>query len=368
MQGLTRIDPSQVGEPFEVEWEAFADDLKPGTTLLDGQYTIEGFLNSGGFGITYLAKDKLGRTVVIKECFPNALARRTGTNVHARSRKHTGDLQSFVEGFLQEARRLADLVHPNIVGVHQVFEDNATTYMAIDFINGKDLHDILDSTDRAFTPGQVVILLKKMLRAVEFIHESGILHRDISPDNILIDQSGNPILIDFGAASEQIVRATRVLTGRRVVKDGYSPQEFYLTGAEQWPSSDLYALGATFFHVVAGKVPPESQRRLAMVAEGSPDPYEPLAGRFAGYPPGFLEAIDQATRVMPRDRIQSATDWLEAIEEGERKAAKRAGPADATPRPGNGPSRFFSANKGYFVGAGLVVVFVAVAALWTVLT
>lgn len=105
-----------------------------------------------------------------------------------------------------------------------------------------------------------------------------------------------------------------------------------------------------------------------MVAEGSPDPYEPLAGRFAGYPPGFLEAIDQATRVMPRDRIQSATDWLEAIEEGERKAAKRASPADATPRPGTGTSRFLSANKGYFVGAGLVVVFVAVAALWTVLT
>jgi serine/threonine protein kinase len=82
-----------------------------------------------------------------------------------------------------------------------------------------------------------------MLSAVEFIHEAGILHRDISPDNILIDHTGNPILIDFGAASEQVVRATRVLTGRRVVKDGYSPQEFYLTGAEQSPSSDLYAWG-----------------------------------------------------------------------------------------------------------------------------
>jgi serine/threonine protein kinase len=369
MQGPTQIDPRQVAEPSEVDRDVFADDLKPGTTLLDGQYTILGFLNSGGFGITYLAKDTLGRTVVIKECFPNALCRRSATMVRARSRKHTGDLQSFVKGFMEEARRLSDLVHPNIVGVHQVFEDNDTAYMAIDFISGKDLHDLLDSTDRAFTPAEVVVLLKKMLSAVEFIHESGILHRDISPDNILIDQHGNPILIDFGAASEQVVRATRVLTGRRVVKDGYSPQEFYLTGAEQWPSSDLYALGATFYHVITGKVPPESQRRLAMVAEGSPDPYEPLAGRFSGYPPGFLEAIDQATRVMPRDRIQSASDWLELIEEGERKASTSpAGTAPPTTQPVAQAPGFFAANKGYFVGSGLVFAFVAVAALWTVLT
>jgi serine/threonine protein kinase len=238
--------------------------------------------------------------------------------------------------------------------------------MAIDFISGKDLHDILDSTDQAFTPAEIVVLLKKMLSAVEFIHEAGILHRDISPDNILIDQSGNPILIDFGAASEQTVQATRVLTGRRVVKDGYSPQEFYLVGAEQSPSSDLYALGATFYHVITGEVPPESQRRLAMVAEGSPDPYEPLAGRYEGYPPGFLATIDRAMRVMPRDRMESASDWLEMIEKAEQAARPEkggSGRVTETKSPG-----FLAANMGYLVGVGLVLVFVAVAALWTVLT
>ena len=291
--GLGRVDP-----------DAFADDLKPGTQLLGGHYTIEGFLNSGGFGITYLAKDSLDRTVVIKECFPNALCRRSTSLVRARSRKHQGDFRGFVESFVAEAKSLARLVHPNIVGVHQVFEDNDTAYMAIDYIDGRDLHDILDSTDHAFTPDQIVTMLKKMLSAVEFIHQVGILHRDISPDNVLIDRSGNPILIDFGAASEQVARATRVLTGRRVIKEGYSPQEFYLTGAEQSPASDLYSLGATFYHVITGQAPPESQRRLARVAEGEPDPYEPLAGRFEGYPPGFLEAIDKAVRVMPKDRIQ----------------------------------------------------------------
>jgi serine/threonine protein kinase len=366
MQGPTQIASSPEDEPFSGDGDVFADDLKPGAQLLGGQYTILGFLNSGGFGITYLAKDSLDRTVVIKECFPNTLCRRSTSIVRARSRKHTGELRNFVQTFIDEARSLSKLVHPNIVGVHQVFEDNDTAYMAIDFINGKDLHDILDSTDQAFTPPQIVTLLKKMLGAVEFIHQAGILHRDISPDNILIDQNGNPVLIDFGAASEQVVRATRVLTGRRVVKDGYSPQEFYLTGAEQSPSSDLYALGATIYHVITGKTPPESQRRLAMVAEGTGDPYVPLAGRFKGYPPGFLESIDKATRVLPKDRIASASDWLEMIRRGEEEGytpepeAPELPVAPTSAVPENDITdkldKFVENNIGYFFGFFLVAV------------
>jgi serine/threonine protein kinase len=356
-------------EPDELHEAAdsFADDLKPGTTLLDGQYTILGFLNSGGFGITYLAKDSLDRTVVIKECFPNTLCRRSTSVVRARSRKHQGEYQSFVKGFIDEARSLAKLVHPNIVGVHQVFEDNDTAYMAIDFIDGKDLQAVMESTDQAFSPAEIVILLKKMLGAVDFIHQAGILHRDISPDNILIDQNNNPVLIDFGAATEQVVRATRVLTGRRVVKDGYSPQEFYLTGAEQGPWSDLYALGATFYMLITGKAPPESQRRLAMVAEGSGDPYEPLAGRFNGYPPGILESIDQATKVLPKDRIQSAADWLELIRAGEeagRQPAAAPAPAPVAPDAAMPtPAASGRQGNGFVFGVVLAVVAVAIAGL-----
>jgi serine/threonine protein kinase len=380
----TGPEPTETPDPLPAfgDRDVFADDLKPGAQLLDGQYTILGFLNSGGFGITYLAKDSLDRTVVIKECFPNTLSRRASTGVRARSRKHTGELRDFVQAFIEEARSLARLVHPNIVGVHQVFEDNDTAYMAIDFIDGKDLQAILESTDQAFTPEEVVVLLKKMLSAVDFIHQTGILHRDISPDNILIDKSGNPILIDFGAASEQVVRATRVLTGRRVVKDGYSPQEFYMTGAEQGPSSDLYALAATFHHVISGKVPPESQRRLAMVAEGTGDPYVPLAGRFPGYPAGFLEAIDKAVRVLPRDRIASAADWLDLIRQGEEDgtvpAALAPAPAtaQATPAPAAvaapAPAGLIDTDNGYVFGAllvaGAVVVVGAIVVLWRLVT
>ncbi|MFN4201951.1 MAG: serine/threonine protein kinase [Tabrizicola sp.] len=369
-QGPTQISNQLETELGRTDPDAFADDLKPGTKLLGGHYTIEGFLNSGGFGITYLAKDSLNRTVVIKECFPNALCRRSTSLVRARSRKHQNDFRGFVESFIAEAKSLARLVHPNIVGVHQVFEDNDTAYMAIDYIDGQDLHDIMNSTDQAFTPDQIVLLLKKMLSAVDFIHQAGILHRDISPDNILVDKTGNPILIDFGAASEQVVRATRVLTGRRVIKEGYSPQEFYLTGAEQSPASDLYSLAATFHHLISGKAPPESQRRLARVAEGEPDPYEPLAGRFEGYPQGFLDAIDKAARVMPRDRIQSAADWLDWIrigEEGGTLPDRLTGSARQVTAPAPAGPGHAGAGHGNRVGAiaaGALLVPAGLAALW----
>ncbi len=369
-QGPTQISKDLDNQLGRVDPDAFADELKPGVELLGGQYTIIGFLNSGGFGITYLAKDSLDRTVVIKECFPNSLCRRSTSVVRARSRKHQGELRSFVESFVEEAKSLARLVHPNIVGVHQVFEDNDTAYMVIDFINGRDLHDILDSTDRPFSPAETVVILKKMLGAVEFIHQIGILHRDISPDNILIDKAGNPILIDFGAASEQASRSPRVLTGRRVIKEGYSPQEFYMTGAEQSFSSDLYSLGATFFHVIAGVAPPESQRRLARVAERQSDPYEPLAGRFEGYPTGFLEAIDKAVRVLPKDRIQSAGDWLELIRRGEAGATETVGaPADDVIADISAASggRVIDRYWGYILGAGAVFALAGLAGLWSLL-
>ncbi|MDP3264168.1 MAG: serine/threonine-protein kinase, partial [Tabrizicola sp.] len=316
--------------------DAFVDELKPGHKLLQGQYTIVSYLNSGGFGITYLAKDSLDRTIVIKECFPNSLCRRSGIIVRARSRAHQGEFRSVVRLFVQEARSLAKLVHPNIVGVHQVFEDNDTAYMAIDYVNGKDLLDVLEASDCAFTPDEIVQMLKKVLGAVDFVHQSGMLHRDISPDNILVDtRTKNPVLIDFGAAREQATKASRVMSQRRVVKDGYSPQEFYLTGSAQGPYSDLYALAATFYHVIAGAAPPESQRRLASIAEGSPDPYQPLAGRFQGYPPGFLEAIDKAARVLPRDRLETAAQWLDII------IAAEAGPvAQPAPAAPVAPTRF----------------------------
>ncbi len=290
------------------------DELPPGTELLHGQYTITRFLNNGGFGITYLARDSLDRKVVIKECFPGAFCRRTKTTVSARSRACQGELKSIIRLFVQEARSLSRLVHPNIVGVHQVFQDNETAYMAIDFIDGKDLLDVVDDPDFVLTQGQIVAITRKILSAIGFVHRHGVLHRDISPDNILLGRDGEPILIDFGAAREHASGTNRALSALRVVKDGYSPQEFYIAGGEQGAWSDLYALAASLYHVIKGIAPVNGQARLAALAESRPDPCEPLAGNVQGFPPNFLEAIDRAMKILPGERLQSAGEWLDMLD------------------------------------------------------
>ena len=296
--------------------EGFVDELKPGTKLMHGQYTIDNFLNAGGFGITYLASDSLDRKVVIKECFPGAFCRRSRYVVQARSRAHQNELKSIVRLFVQEARSLAKLDHPNIVGVHQVFEDNDTAYMALDFVEGRDLLDTIEDPNHGLTAPQIKTILKEVLGAVGFIHDQGMLHRDISPDNILINKELHPVLIDFGAAREEATKQSRVLSALRVVKDGYSPQEFYIAGSDQSPSSDLYALAASFHHLIVGDVPPNSQARLAAIASGDTDPYEPIVGRFKDYDDNFLGAIDKALAVLPKDRVQTAQEWLDMMEGG----------------------------------------------------
>ncbi len=291
------------------------DELKPGTQLLRGQFTIIKFLNNGGFGITYLARNSLDREVVIKECFPGAFCQRNRNSVGARSRAHQREFAMIVKLFVQEAKSLAKLIHPNIVGVHQVFEDNDTAYMAIDYVDGRDLQDIIDNDRKSMTPALIMKMVHKLLGAISFVHQHGILHRDISPDNILLSKKGEPVLIDFGAARQLATElAGKVLSAMRVVKEGYSPQEFYVSGSVQNDSSDLYSLAATFYHLISGTLPPSSQARLMAIAEAAADPCLPLAGRTLGYPEDFLAAIDKAMKVLPKERLQSAADWLKLID------------------------------------------------------
>jgi hypothetical protein len=291
--------------------EHFADELKPGTRLLFGQFTIESFLNSGGFGITYLARDSLDRRVVVKECFPSSFCRRTDNIVGPRTRQRAEEFRSVVKLFMQEAYNLSRLDHPGIVKVHQVFEDNETAYMAMDYIDGNDLLATVEGTAPRLPPDRIVAVLGKSIEALGYVHEQGLLHRDISPDNILLDRAtGNPVLIDFGAAKKDVTRKSRALSGLRVVKDGYSPQEFYIAGSMQAPCSDLYALAASFYHLITGDTPCTSQERLSAIANREPDPHLPLAGRYDEYPQAFLRTIDKAMAIFPRDRIQSAAEWL----------------------------------------------------------
>lgn len=314
-------DPTQIDADGG---DGLADVLRPGTPLLRGQYTIAGFLSSGGFGITYLARDSLERTVVIKECFPSSMCFRRSNTVQVRSRGHTQDFTAIVKMFGTEARRLAKLDHPNIVGVHQVFEDNETAYMALDLVRGHDLLSMIEGEAPRPAPERIKEILLQLLDAVDYIHKRDILHRDISPDNVLIDRSGKPVLIDFGAAREEAIRTSRVLSSLHTVKDGYSPYEFYVVGSPQGPSSDLYALGATFYHLITGAPPPDSQARVAAVAEGRADPYVALSDYESPYDRFFVGALNRALEIFPKNRIQSAREWIEQIHEKTRREALAA--------------------------------------------
>ena len=304
--------------------ESFADSLKPGTELMHGQFRIEKFLNAGGFGMTYLARDSLDRIVVIKECFPSSMCCRNDGKVMARSKQHQAEFDAVVKHFGAEARRLSKLQHPHIVGIHQVFEDNQTAYMALDFVRGRDLLDTIEDPRMKLHPRDVKDILLKVLEAVHYCHTNDVLHRDISPDNILIDGKGNPVLIDFGAAKEEATRASRALSALHVVKDGYSPHEFYIAGSTQDASSDLYSLGATMYHVLTGEAPPDSQARVSAIAADRPDPYRPVSGSFPNFEDAFLHAIDKALSVFPGDRIQTAREWIELVDTERRRSAAMA--------------------------------------------
>ncbi|MGZ2257332.1 serine/threonine protein kinase [Roseobacter sp. A03A-229] len=304
--------------------EANTEALAPGSQLLSGQYEIIRYLSSGGFGITYLAKDSLNRTVVIKECFPEAFCSRVKKTVRARTRNYIDDFKSIVALFIREAHALSRLDHESVVGVHQVFEDNETAYMALDLVDGKDLLDIIESGSPSMSSAQVRKLTLSLLDAISHVHGQDLLHRDISPDNILVDKTGHPVLIDFGAAREEASRKSRVLSAVLVVKDGYSPQEFYVAGSQQYPCSDLYALAASLSHLISGEAPPNSQARLAALASSQPDLYQPLLGRFPAYDDAFLAAIDKAMSIVPADRVQSAEEWVLMIDHSKRAELARA--------------------------------------------
>lgn len=316
MQETRIIDASQT-------YETPGQGLAPGLELLDGKFKIDRQIGAGGFGITYIAKDTfLERAVVIKECFPESICMRFGNRVAVNSPALDAQFRQIVEMFMREARSVAKLRHPNIVTVHQAFEENGSAYMVLDLFDGRDLLDLIEDDNDALSPDQVREVLVKLLDAIDLVHSNDLLHRDISPDNILLDKWGTPALIDFGAAREDASKKTGAVSTMLVVKDGYSPHEFYVSGGKQGPCSDLYALAATMYHVISGEAPPNSQTRVSEMAGHCDDPYQPLMGRFPQYEASFLQAIDQAMTVAPHARIQSAKEWLKLIEQETKKVKK----------------------------------------------
>ncbi|MCB4456781.1 serine/threonine protein kinase [Leisingera sp. McT4-56] len=301
-------------------------ELPCGVKLLQGQYQIERPLISGGFGITYLARDSLERRVVIKECFPAGLCRRDGHEVAPAAPEHAKSCRNVLRAFLREAHLLARAEHPGIVGVHQVFKENQTAYIAMEFIDGLDLLTIREEQPERLTAPLLRQILDQALEALGCLHGLGILHRDISPDNLLLGKDGTLTLIDFGAAAGSTPRDDTALPVLLAVKDGYSAHELYKPDLPQRPACDIYALGATFYYLITGEVPPGSQQRLTAVTAGNPDPCPPLLGGPWAADPALLATVDQAMSVLPAERFQSACAWAGMLAECD---AADPAPADA---------------------------------------
>ena len=263
--------------------------LPEGTELV-GDYRIQRVLGAGGFGVTYLADEiALGRAVTIKEYFPSDFAARSvEMEAGPRSQDCKEDYKWGLDRFLDEAQTLARFDHPNIVRVYRYFRLNNTGYMVLQFEEGHSLKGWLKSLGRAPRQKELDAILAPLLDALELIHKSDFLHRDIAPDNIIIRRNGEPVLIDFGAARGEIAAHSKTVSA--LVKPGYSPYEQYAeTSRQQGPWSDIYALGATLYHAITGRRPPDAPSRMVK------DELVPARdAALSSYRASFLRAIDRA--------------------------------------------------------------------------
>ncbi|MFN3622705.1 MAG: protein kinase domain-containing protein [Hyphomicrobium sp.] len=277
----------------------------PNGTELVGDYRIERVLGAGGFGVTYLADEiALARMVTIKEYFPSDIAARDGgIDAVPRSQDCAGDYRWGLDRFIEEAQTLAKFDHSNIVRVYRYFRANNTGYMVLHFEEGQSLKAWLKSLGRAPRQKELDSILAPLLDALELIHKSDFLHRDIAPDNIIIRKAGDPVLIDFGSARGEIASHTKTVSA--LVKPGYSPYEQYAeTSRQQGPWTDIYALGGTLYHAITGKRPPDAPSRMVK------DEFVPAReAALSSYRTGFLKAIDKALALTVDARPQSIAAW-----------------------------------------------------------
>jgi serine/threonine protein kinase len=298
-------------------------ELKSGSQLQNGKYILERKIGEGGFSITYKGiwkievPNPLGKTIVdyqvaIKEFFFSEYCSRnekTG-EIIVNSEKGQEVFLRFKEKLKQEARILLEVEHPNIVNVSEVFEENNTAYMVMEFIDGENLKDIICKNE-FLNLNDVLFHIKQIGNALQYIHERNIIHLDVKPANILIDKTGNARLIDFGIAKQYTDTnpQTQAATVTAFSK-GYSPIEQYAANRKEkyGAYTDIYSLGATLYHCVTREVPIEAASRLSEELI-PPSRYNPAL------PMHIERAILKAMELKHKDRFATVMDFLEALEQ-----------------------------------------------------
>lgn len=299
----TRVCP-QCGTPYSAPHQT-TGALSPGTILM-GKYQIGQVLGQGGFGITYIGMDLLlERKVAIKECFPvcTGLVSRRGADVVWNSTVNQRDmLANGLNSFLAEARKLAMVDDiPCVVKVRDYFTKNNTAYIVMDYVEGETLQQKLEREGPMDFP-TCVRLLQPVIQALEQVHSYGIIHRDISPDNIMVGPGGQLYLLDLGAAKEVDIHKSdgSIQSSRLVAKAGFSPLEQYSPNGRIGSWTDVYAMAATVYYCCTGQLPPPATSRQ----DRESLPFLPNLNK------NTLRLLNQGMALLEKDRIQSMGDLL----------------------------------------------------------
>ena len=250
---------------FDEESYISAPHHLPLRTILNGKYLIGRVLGEGGFGITYLGWDlNLDLQIAVKEFYPTGFVTRENTTTNTVT-PFTGEKEQFFQTgrnkFVEEAKRLAKFYAlPGIVSVKDFFLENGTAYIVMEYVEGETLKQRLANAGGKLPALQVFEMMKPLMGSLSEIHNVGIIHRDISPDNIMITKGGIIKLLDFGAARDFSGSGNRSLSV--MLKPGYAPEEQYRTRGKQGPWTDVYSLCATMYKAITGITPDESSERM----------------------------------------------------------------------------------------------------------
>ncbi len=303
------------------------------------EFEIKEVIGGGGFGIVYRAWDhQLERTIAIKEFMPASLAvRGDDMTLVLRSERFGKAFSAGLNSFIQEARLLARFNHPNLLHVLRFWVQNDTAYMGTLFYSGTTLSRLREQKPEMVNEAWIRRMLPMLFGAIKTIHDEGYLHRDISLDNIQIQDNGLPVLLDFGSARRTIGNLSDET--ETMLRPGFAPIEQYTDDneSEQGPWTDIYALGAVIHTLIAGSPPPVS------VVRSIQDTYKPLAElQPAGYSLSLLQAVDRALMLRMDDRPQSIDEFAALIDMpvagiDDVLSAKKPGtmlvPVEETPEP-----------------------------------
>jgi len=328
--------------------------LHPGTEL-NGRYIAGKVIGAGGFGITYIAFDpKLRVRLAIKEFFPRSIASRNAEthNIVPYGEDEKKEFENGLKYFLNEARSAAMFeTNQNVVGVKDMFEEYNTAYMVMPYISGVPFDSYLLQNGDTVSFKTALSILAPVMEALSAVHDTNLLHRDISPENIFITDEGIPKLIDFGSARPSVASDTLSMTP--VIKEGYAPLEQYSRQGEQGPWTDIYSMAATLYRAICGKVPPPAMERFT---EDKLVDLSTVCNDIPGY---AVKAIEKALSLRSGDRFQSMEEFLNALTKGK----------DVAPLKFDGAEQNISNHKKWLipsiVTAAIVLVTVAVTLIFS---